>query len=63
MKNYRKEFEELKFVSVELASMARVHAISKASTTDVYNKCIKKMFEVGCFSKDFDKEVFIDDLR
>lgn len=65
MKNYRKEFEELKVVSTELASMARVQAIQKASTTDSYNLCVKRMIEIGCFSEDylFGKEMFIDDLR
>jgi hypothetical protein len=65
MKNYRKEFEELKVVSTELASMARVQAIQKASTTDSYNLCVKRMFVLGCFSTDDQcgKELFIDDLR
>lgn len=66
MKNYKKEFEELKETTIKLAEMARSHAIYKSSTTDLYNECIKKMFDIGCFSGEdflFDKEIFIDDLR
>ena len=43
--------------------MAKNHAVNKSSTTDAYNKCIKKMFDLGCFPKEFDQEVLIDDLR
>ena len=43
--------------------MARNHAIHRSPTTDLYNKCIKKMFDLGCFPKEFDQEFFIDDLR
>ena len=46
MKNYKKEFEELKEISIKLAEMARNHAIQKSPTTDLYNKCIKKMFDL-----------------
>ncbi len=63
MKNYKKEFEELKEISIKLAAMARNHAIQKSPTTDLYNKCIKKMFDLGCFPKEFDTEILIDDLR
>ena len=63
MKNYKKEFEELKEISIKLAAMARNNAVNKSSTTDLYNKCIKKMFDLGCFPKEFDQEVLIDDLR
>ncbi len=63
MKNYKKEFEELKEISIKLAAMARNHAIQKSPTTDLYNKYIKKMFDLGCFSKEFDQEILIDDLR
>lgn len=65
MKNYKKEFEELKKVSMKLASLAKNYAIQKRSTTDEYNNCIKKMFELECFSKEyiFDNEILIDDLR
>jgi hypothetical protein len=63
MKNYKKEFEELKEISIKLAAMAKNHAVNKSSTTDAYNKCIKKMFDLGCFPKEFDQEVLIDDLR
>lgn len=63
MKNYKKEFEDLKEISIKLAEMARNHAVYKSSTTDLYNNCIKKMFDLGCFPKEFDQEFFIDDLR
>jgi len=63
MKNYKKEFEELKEVSIKLASIARNHALQKSSTTDVYNNCIKKMFDLNCFPKEFNREVSIDDLK
>lgn len=65
MKNYKKEFEELKEISIKLAAMARNYAIQKSSTTDAYNNHIKKMFDLECFSKEnvFDKDIFIDDLR
>ena len=63
MKNYKKEFEELKEISIKLASMARNYAFQKSSTTDAYNNCIKKMFDLGCFPKEFDREILIDDLR
>lgn len=66
MKNYRKEFEDLKEVSIELASMARAQAILRTSTADSYNRCVKRMLDIGCFSREdqlCDKELFIDDLR
>ena len=63
MKNYKKEFEELKEISIKLAIMARNHAIHKSPTTDLYNKCIKKMFDLGFFPNEFDQEFFIYDLR
>lgn len=65
MKKYKKEFDELKEIAIKLAEMARNHAIQKSSTTDLYNNCIKKMLDLGCFSKEniFENEIFIDDLR
>ena len=65
MKNNKKEFDELKEVSIKLAAMARNYALQKSSTTDVYNNCIKKMLDLGCFSREniFDNEILIDDLR
>lgn len=65
MKNYKKEFEELKEISINLAAMARNHALQKSSIVDFYNECIKKMFDLGCFSREnaFDEEVLIDDYK
>jgi hypothetical protein len=63
MKNYKKEFEELKEITIKLASMARNHALQKRSTIDIYNNCVKKMFDLGCFPKEFAEEIHIDDLR
>lgn len=65
MKNYKEEFDELKEVSIKLAEMARNYAFQKISTVDLYNDYIKKMLDLGCFSREdaFDNEIFIDDLR
>ena len=65
MKNYKNDFEELKKVSIILASMARNQAITKNTMTENYNNCIKKMFDLGCFSEEyiFDSEILIDDCK
>lgn len=65
MNVHKKKFEELKEISLKLASIARSNVVYNNSGIDYYNECIKKMFDIGCFSNEsiFDKEIFIDDLR